>query len=207
MEERARVPHPYGQVSERPLNEFGSLSDVFGLTALVEILNNPRVGTRRRAASWARFSAKMRPIVRSRFISSAMSRVVLAHTPFLAVSRLQTVLVSLGESIASEGKGEYMYVEGRVLTTGGEPIPGAVIDTWETDSTGERHFEMHVPSGLTMDVWVRRVAFQPPHWHIRPIRFGVCGTHCARVPWPAEDGRGGQVRISRGRPRSILRPS
>lgn len=37
-----------------------------------------------------------------------------------------------------------MYVEGRVLTTGGEPIPGAIIDTWETDSTGERHFEMHV---------------------------------------------------------------
>jgi protocatechuate 3,4-dioxygenase beta subunit len=54
-----------------------------------------------------------------------------------------------------------MYVEGRVLTTGGEPISGAVIDTWETDSTGERHFEMHVPSGLTTDVWVRRVAFQP----------------------------------------------
>jgi protocatechuate 3,4-dioxygenase beta subunit len=45
--------------------------------------------------------------------------------------------VPLGESIASEGKGEYMYVEGRVLTLSGEPIPGAVIETWETDDKGE----------------------------------------------------------------------
>ena len=46
--------------------------------------------------------------------------------------------VTLGESIASEGKGDYMYVEGRVLTSKGEPIPGAVIETWETDEKGEQ---------------------------------------------------------------------
>ena len=45
--------------------------------------------------------------------------------------------VPLGESIASEGKGEYMYVEGQVLTTSGEPVSGAVIETWETDDKGE----------------------------------------------------------------------
>ena len=33
-----------------------------------------------------------------------------------------------------------MYVEGRVLTSKGEPIPGAVIETWETDEKGEQHF-------------------------------------------------------------------
>lgn len=33
-----------------------------------------------------------------------------------------------------------MFVEGRVLTTGGEPIPGAVINTWETDGTGKQRF-------------------------------------------------------------------
>jgi protocatechuate 3,4-dioxygenase beta subunit len=47
-----------------------------------------------------------------------------------------TYTVPFGESIASEGKGEYMYVEGRVLTSKGEPIPGAVIETWETDEKG-----------------------------------------------------------------------
>ncbi|THU91963.1 intradiol ring-cleavage dioxygenase [Dendrothele bispora CBS 962.96] len=41
-----------------------------------------------------------------------------------------------GESIASEGKGEYMYVHGRVLDTKGKPVPHAVIDTWETDGFG-----------------------------------------------------------------------
>jgi protocatechuate 3,4-dioxygenase beta subunit len=49
---------------------------------------------------------------------------------------INKVAVDFGESIASEGKGEYMYVEGRVLTTDGQPIPNAVIDTWETDADG-----------------------------------------------------------------------
>lgn len=41
-----------------------------------------------------------------------------------------------GGSIASEGKGEYMFVEGKVTDTKGQPIPGAIIDTWETDENG-----------------------------------------------------------------------
>ena len=55
-----------------------------------------------------------------------------------------THTVPLGESIASEGKGEYMYVEGRVLTSTGEPIVDAVIETWETDEKGEQHFDAFV---------------------------------------------------------------
>ena len=31
-----------------------------------------------------------------------------------------------------------MYVEGHVRDTSGAPIPGAVIETWETDDKGER---------------------------------------------------------------------
>ncbi|KAF8656882.1 hypothetical protein AX16_002427 [Volvariella volvacea WC 439] len=41
-----------------------------------------------------------------------------------------------GSSIASEGKGDYLFVEGRVLDTQGNPIPGTVINTWETDGHG-----------------------------------------------------------------------
>lgn len=33
-----------------------------------------------------------------------------------------------------------MFVEGRVLTTGGKPISGAVVETWETDGEGEPAF-------------------------------------------------------------------
>lgn len=41
-----------------------------------------------------------------------------------------------GGSIASEGKGEYMYCEGRVLDIAGKPIPNCTIETWETDDDG-----------------------------------------------------------------------
>lgn len=45
-------------------------------------------------------------------------------------------IVPAGESIASEGSGEYMLVEGCVRSTDGKPIANAVIETWETDSSG-----------------------------------------------------------------------
>jgi protocatechuate 3,4-dioxygenase beta subunit len=44
--------------------------------------------------------------------------------------------VSLGDTIASEGKGRYLYVRGRVLDTSKNPIPLATIETWETDEFG-----------------------------------------------------------------------
>lgn len=47
---------------------------------------------------------------------------------------LQMHIVANGESIASEGRGDYLWVEGRVLDTKGTPIPDVVIETWETDS-------------------------------------------------------------------------
>lgn len=46
------------------------------------------------------------------------------------------MIVANGGSIASEGKGDYMFVEGRVMDTKGNPIADAVIDTWETDGLG-----------------------------------------------------------------------
>ncbi len=57
-----------------------------------------------------------------------------------------------GDSIASEGKGEYMFVEGRVLSIDGTPIPNATIETWETDDTGEPGREPHPNAILTNDV-------------------------------------------------------
>jgi len=44
--------------------------------------------------------------------------------------------INAGESIASEGKGDYLYVEGHVTDIQGKPIPNAIIDTWETDGHG-----------------------------------------------------------------------
>lgn len=44
--------------------------------------------------------------------------------------------VQNGDTIASEGKGDYMYVQGCVTDIHGRPIPNAVIETWETDQYG-----------------------------------------------------------------------
>jgi protocatechuate 3,4-dioxygenase beta subunit len=54
-----------------------------------------------------------------------------------------------------------MYVEGRVLTSSGEPIPGAVIETWETDEKGEQTFDPFFLFCLT----VRRHTIQPPGFY------------------------------------------
>jgi len=45
--------------------------------------------------------------------------------------------IGKGDSIASEGKGDYMFVEGVVTDLRGNPIPNVTIDTWETDGNGQ----------------------------------------------------------------------
>ncbi|KAJ8596164.1 aromatic compound dioxygenase [Rhizopogon salebrosus TDB-379] len=82
------------------------VSDVLGVSAIIDAINNP-------AVEGATETSLLGPF----FTDDAAD-------------------VDFGESIASEGKGDYMYVEGRVLTTKGEPIPDAVIETWETDADG-----------------------------------------------------------------------
>ncbi|EIN08539.1 aromatic compound dioxygenase [Punctularia strigosozonata HHB-11173 SS5] len=82
------------------------LSDVLGVSALVDAINNPPQGGATESSVLGPFFTEDAPDV------------------------------ELGGTIASEGKGQYMYVEGRVLNTKGEPIPDAVIETWETDELG-----------------------------------------------------------------------
>jgi len=86
--------------------EFILLSDVLGVAALVDALNNPPVGIATESSLLGPFFTEDAPD--------------LQHN----------------ESIASEGKGEYMYVEGHVRDTSGAPIPGVVIETWEADDKG-----------------------------------------------------------------------
>ncbi|KAG8216941.1 Intradiol ring-cleavage dioxygenase [Butyriboletus roseoflavus] len=95
-----------GQTCTPLRQEMILLSDVLGVSALVDSLNNPVEG-----------GATENSVLGPFFTDDAQD-------------------VELGGSIASEGKGEYMYVEGRVLTTEGEPITDAVIETWEADHNG-----------------------------------------------------------------------
>ncbi|KAI0346414.1 aromatic compound dioxygenase [Trametopsis cervina] len=95
-----------GQTCTPIRQEFILLSDVLGVSALVDAINNPP-------------------------INGATESSVLG--PFFTEDAPE---LDTGDSIASEGKGDYMYVEGRVLSTDGKPIPNAIIETWETDGNG-----------------------------------------------------------------------
>jgi len=86
--------------------EFILLSDVLGVSALVDALNHPQAG------------------------NSTQSTVL---GPFFTEDAAD---VPLGDTIASEGKGRYLYVTGRILDTSRKPIPHATIETWETDEFG-----------------------------------------------------------------------
>ncbi len=44
--------------------------------------------------------------------------------------------IAQGATIARSGKGESVLVRGRVLDVRGEPIAGALVETWETDGEG-----------------------------------------------------------------------
>jgi hypothetical protein len=58
-----------------------------------------------------------------------------------------------------------MYVEGRVLDSKGGLIPGAVIDTWETDESGEQHLDV----SFLFPLMAYRRGSQP----FRPLRYPV----------------------------------
>ncbi|KAJ3563675.1 hypothetical protein NP233_g8787 [Leucocoprinus birnbaumii] len=86
--------------------EFILLSDTLGVSTLVDIINNAKP-------------------------PGATEATVLG--PFFTEDAHD---IEHGGSIASEGKGDYMYVHGKIADTKGNPIPGATIDTWETDGHG-----------------------------------------------------------------------
>ena len=121
-----------GQTCTPIRQEFILLSDVLGVSALVDSLNNPPV-------AGATESSVLGPF----FTEDAQEGQSTVEKSYLKCERWNWLhrltsfcgwLVAQGESIASEGKGDYLWVEGRVLNTKGEPIPDTLIETWETDA-------------------------------------------------------------------------
>jgi catechol 1,2-dioxygenase len=95
-----------GQKCDDKRQEFILLSDVLGVSMLVDALNH-------RKPSGATESTVLGPF----FVAGA--------------PKLQ-----MGASISKDGKGEPVHVSGRVLDLEGRPIAGAVLDIWQTSSEG-----------------------------------------------------------------------
>jgi hydroxyquinol 1,2-dioxygenase len=95
-----------GQKCDGERQEFILLSDVLGVSMLVETINNRKTG-------------------------AATESTVLGPFHMVASPRRQP-----GDSIDLVGTGPPCVVTGRVLSVGGTPLPGAEIDVWQADDHG-----------------------------------------------------------------------
>ena len=103
-----------GQTCTPARQEFILLSDVLGLSALVNLLHDQtatEVGTE----------------------SSLLGPFYQQDAPNFA----------LGDSIAVTSKGPEIQLYGRVTDMAGQPIPGALIQVWQTDSEGTYDLQRH----------------------------------------------------------------
>jgi hydroxyquinol 1,2-dioxygenase len=95
-----------GQMCSDWRQEYILLSDILGVSMLVDAINHRRP-------------------------SAATANTILG--PFYVPDAPR---YSLGTNICLDGKGEPMVVQGRVLDMDGKPIPGALIDVWQTNDDG-----------------------------------------------------------------------
>ncbi len=95
-----------GQICNEWRQEFILLSDVLGVSMLVDAINN-------RKPSGASESTVLGPFH-------------VADAPELA----------MGANICLDQKGEDMFIQGRILDTSGKPIADAVLDVWQANDEG-----------------------------------------------------------------------
>jgi catechol 1,2-dioxygenase len=95
-----------GQKCDDERQEFILLSDVLGISMLVETINNRKSG-------------------------EATESTVLG--PFHVV---KSPVRELGDTIDLVGTGQPLLVRGRVLDVAGLPVPGAVLDVWQANDQG-----------------------------------------------------------------------
>jgi hydroxyquinol 1,2-dioxygenase len=102
-----------GQKCDDVRQEFVLLSDVLGISALVENINHRKVAGATEATVLGPFHMTESPVRAN------------------------------GESIDLVGGKQPCVVTGRVLTTDGTPIPGALVDVWQADENG--FYDVQVP--------------------------------------------------------------
>ena len=95
-----------GHKSDDWRQEYILLSDIFGVSMLVDAINN-------RKPSGASESTVLGPF----------------HVPNVPE-------MSMGSNICLDGKGHPMLIKGRILNTDGNPIEGTKIDVWQTNDDG-----------------------------------------------------------------------
>ncbi|HZC62527.1 MAG TPA: iron-containing alcohol dehydrogenase, partial [Streptosporangiaceae bacterium] len=132
-----------GHITDDRRQEFILLSDVLGLSMLTVAINAP---------------------------ASAGATESTVVGPFFTEDSPE---VALGGDIAGEAKGRPCYVSGTVHGTGGEPVPGARIEVWESDEDG--FYDVQYPDGRTGGRgWLRSAPDgEYRFWSVRPAPYPI----------------------------------
>jgi maleylacetate reductase len=132
-----------GHITDDRRQEFILLSDVLGLSMLTVAINAP---------------------------ASAGATESTVVGPFFTEDSPE---VTLGGDIAGEAKGRPCYVSGTVRGTGGEPVPGARIEVWESDEDG--FYDVQYPDGRTGGRgWLRSAPDgEYRFWSVRPAPYPI----------------------------------
>ncbi len=133
-----------GQMCDDKRQEFVLLSDVTGNSMLVDAINH-------RAEDGATENTVFGPFYRE-------------GAPELP----------LGATISQDGRGEPAVVMGRVLSIAGTPIPGALLDVWETDENGL--YEQQDPEQPDMNLRGKfRSDSEGRYWFvgIKPVSYAI----------------------------------
>ena len=132
-----------GHITDDRRQEFILLSDVLGLSMLTVAINAP---------------------------ASAGATESTVVGPFFTDDSPE---VPLGGDIAGAAKGRPCYVSGTVRGTGGEPVPGARIEVWESDEDG--FYDVQYPDGRTGGRgWLRSAPDGDYRfWSVRPAPYPI----------------------------------
>ena len=128
-----------GQACTPARQEVILLSDVLGLSALVNLLHDaeaPELGTT---------SSLLGPFYRD-----------------------DAPEVPLGGSIVADAKGKELLLHGRVTDTEGRPVPGALVQIWQTNSEG--WYDLQVEGGAAMDMRGNVRCDADGTYHVRTVR-------------------------------------
>jgi hydroxyquinol 1,2-dioxygenase len=112
-----------GQISSDNRQEFILLSDTLGVSMLVIGINHPAGG--------ATESGEAVEVVGDGHRTGATEATVFGPFYVEGAPRYQN-----GDDIANGAPGEPCFIEGRVFSTSGEPIPNAHLEVWQADDEG-----------------------------------------------------------------------
>lgn len=133
-----------GQMCDDRRQEFILLSDVSGVSMLVDALNHRTQDG------------------------------VTESTVFGPFYRTGARELPLGATISQDGRGEPAVVRGRVLSTDGTPLAGALLDVWETDENGL--YEQQDPEQPDMNLRGKfRTDSEGRYWFvgIKPVSYAI----------------------------------